>query len=229
MMCRRRLLFTRLNLHYAFLFLAMISSACFADTSGDIVTAAASKVQDGSVSVGFLDGATFTEYNTKYTVCPGVVGWCMDKCPGPDGSVMLNTNAASLKYNGFTYQPGILYINSGYDQRGVAVRFRPSKSQAVRCVGSFSVKPGGNDQVNVLISKNTTTAKSFVLDSAEKKASTLLSTAAEAGTTDSIYFTIRNPENERSGLVGVQLFVTPDSDKFDPTSLIRPAFAAKAP
>ncbi len=205
--------------------LLMIPSVCYCETSGDIFTTSNSKFQDGSISVGFFNDGAFLEYNTKYVVCPGVIGWCFDKCPGPEGDVSLNTTQAPITRNGFTWEPGVLYVNAGFDQRGVAIRFKPSKSQSIKCAGSFAVKPDGTDEVTVQITKNATPLTTVAMDSGQNRASTLLSTVTEATSTDTIYFTIRNPEHERCGLVGVQLYVTPDADKFDPTGSIKKAFA----
>ncbi len=207
-----------------FIHLLVFSSISFCQTSGDLVTASNSVFQDGAVSIGYLQNGIYVPYNTPFTVCKGVVGWCLDKCPGVEGDVTLNTTKEPITLNGHTWQPGILYANPGFESNAVVVRFKPSKSQSFSCVASFSAKPDSGDAVAVRISKNSTDVKTTTVDTAQKQDSTVLSDVSQAGPSDTLYFVVGNIEHERSGLVGVQLFVTPDAAKVDPVGSIKPAF-----
>lgn len=209
-----------------FIQLVVLSSIAFSQTSGDLVSASNCRFEDGIVSIGYLQNDSFVPYNTPFTVCKGVVGWCLDKCPGVDGDVTLNMTKEPITSGGFTWQPGIIYLNPSTTARPVAFRFKPSKSQAFSCVASVAVKPGSGEAVTVGISKNATSVANATMDTAQKQESVVLSCVAEASTTDSLYFIVSNIENQLGGLVGVQLFVTPDAAKIDPAGSIKPAFVS---
>jgi hypothetical protein len=192
-----------------FVFLLAIPSICLCQGSGDIFARSSSLITGGAVSTGYFQKGYFVEYNTQFTVCDGVIGWCLDKCPGPEGDVTLNITREPITHNGFTWLPGILYANPGFGSKGVAIRFTPPRLQAVNCVGSFAVKPDSMDTARVQVTKGSTALRNSVMDSAQKQDSVVLSSMAQAGPRDSIYFSIYNTGNERCDLVGVHLSVTP--------------------
>lgn len=206
--------------------LLAVPSICLCATSSDLVASSNSLFQDGTVSIGYLRNGAFVEYNTPFDVCPNVIGWCLDKSPGPEGMAILNTSDQPVLFNHTVWQPGILYLSPGLDDQPVAVRFKPSKSQAVNCTASFAVKPGSGELASVRVSKNTTAVKSETVDSTQKQGSTAMSSVLSVVPADSVYFVISNVENEICGWVGVQLFVTPDAAKVDASKSIKPAFVS---
>ncbi len=206
--------------------LLVIPTACLCATSSDLVTPSNCLFQDGTVSIGYLRNGTFVDYNTQFAVREGVVGWCMDKAPGPEGDVTINITKAPISRGGAVWQPGVLYVSPGDESKAVAVRFKPSKAQAVSCVASFAVKPGSGDKVTVRLAKNSADLKTATMDTTQKQDSTVLSSVTPVELSDTLYFIIGNIEQERSGLVGVQLFVTPDAAKVDATKSIKPAFVS---
>ena len=204
--------------------LLFIPSICLCQGPSDILARSNSQFVDGRVSVGYFQDGDFVEYNTGFAVCDGVIGWCLDNCPGPEGDVTLNITGSPITHNGFTWLPGVLYVNPGFGAKGVAVEFRPDRSQAVNCIGGFAVKPAGLDTATVKITKNPTPLRSTTLDSAQDQDSSVLSTIAEVGVNDRLYFSVFNTENERCNLVGIQLFVTPVDAKFNSKDKMKPAF-----
>ena len=203
--------------------LLVFPSICLCQDSSNIFAKSSSQFVDGKVSVGYFQDGSFVEYNTPFSVCEGVIGWCLDKCPGPEGDVTLNITGAPIKHNGFTWLPGVLYANPGFGSNGVAIRFRPTKPQAVNCVGNFAVKPSSMDTATVRITKNTTALSNAAMNSAQKQDSVVTSAVAEIGQEDSLYFSVFNTGNERCDLVGVQFFVTPVDAKYK-TPEMKPAF-----
>jgi len=201
-----------------------LASVCYCQGNSDILMRSGSQFESGKVSVGYFHDGDFVEYNTSFTVCKGVVGWCMDRCPGPEGDVTLNITDSPIKYNDYTWLPGVLYVNPGFGRDSVAIEFRPNKSQAVNCVGSFAVKPGSLDKVNVNITKNKASLRGTTLDSGNKQDSSVLSSIAEVGVNDRLYFNVSNTDNERCGLVGLQLFVTPVDAKFKTKEKLKSPF-----
>ena len=201
-----------------------LASVCYCQGNSDILLRSSSQFESGRVSVGYFHDGDFVEYNTPFTVCKGVVGWCLDRCPGPEGDVTLNITDSPIKYNGFTWLPGVLYVNPGQGNKGVAIEFRPNQSQAVNCVGSFAIKPDSQDTATVKITKNKTPLRNNKLDSAQKQDSSVLSTIAEVGINDRLYFSVSSTDNECCGLIGIQLFVTPVDAKVKTEEKLKPAF-----